>query len=49
MSKKGPETFPLHSLGVIDIAASDVPENELLAHALANVTREDKDTGWAIK
>ena len=45
----GPETFPLHSLGVIDIAASDVPENELLVHALANVSREDKDAGWAIK
>jgi hypothetical protein len=34
---------------VVDVAATDVLENELLAHALANVTRGDKDSGWAIK
>ena len=34
---------------MIDIAATDVPENELLAHALANVGQGDKASGWAIK
>lgn len=36
-------------MGVIDITASDVPENVLLAHALANVAEEDKSSGWAVK
>ena len=43
------ESIPLHSLGVVDVAANDVPENELLAHALANVARDDKAEGWAVK
>jgi hypothetical protein len=36
-------------LGVIDAAATDVPENKLLALVLANVGREDKASGWAVK
>lgn len=43
------ETIPLQSLGVVDVAATEVTENEILAHALANVTQADKAGGWAIK
>ena len=43
------QSIPLHVLGVVDIAANDVPENELLASALRNVTRSDRDSGWAVK
>ena len=43
------ESIPLHSLGVVDVAAADVSENEVLAHALANITQLDKAQGWAIK
>ena len=39
----------MHSLGVVDVAAADVSENEVLAHALANITQLDKAQGWAIK
>lgn len=43
------QNIPLHSLGVVDVAASDVSENEMLAHALLNVSRSEKAEGWAIK
>jgi len=43
------EMIPLHSLGVVDVAATDVNENEMLAHALTNITRAEKNNGWAIK
>ncbi|KAF8263824.1 hypothetical protein EI94DRAFT_1703716 [Lactarius quietus] len=35
--------------GVVDIAASDITEHEILASALANITREDKAEGWAVR
>ncbi|KAH9003222.1 hypothetical protein EDB86DRAFT_2799462, partial [Lactarius hatsudake] len=41
--------IPLHSLGVVDVAANEVTENEILAHALANVAHAEKVAGWAIK
>lgn len=44
-----PESIPLHSLGVVDVAANDVPQNEVLAHALTNVAQDDKVEGWAVK
>ena len=34
---------------MVDVGATDVPDNKLLAHALANVGRGDKASGWAIK
>lgn len=43
------EAVPLRSLGVVDITASDVQENELLSHALKNVSHVDKTEGWAVK
>ncbi|KAH9001654.1 hypothetical protein EDB92DRAFT_1762266, partial [Lactarius akahatsu] len=43
------QNIPLHSLGVVDVAASDVNENEMLAHALLNVARSEIEDGWAIK
>ncbi len=49
MCTKDAESIPLHSLGVVDIAATDVTQNEVLAHALINVSRSDKADGWAIK
>ena len=39
----------MHVLGIVDITANDVPENELLASALRNVTWSDRDSGWAVK
>jgi hypothetical protein len=33
----------------VDVAASNVQENELLSHALANVSQADKSFGWAVK
>lgn len=41
--------IPLQSLGVIDVAGTDVKENEILAHALANVSQPERAEGWAIK
>ena len=41
--------MPLSFLGVVDVAASDVQENDLLSHALANVSQTDKSLGWAVK
>lgn len=40
---------PLQSLGVVDVAATDVQDNDVLAHALKNVARGDKNEGWAVK
>lgn len=43
------EAIPLQSLGVVDVAATAVPDNELLANALLNVSQSDKVDGWAVK
>ena len=43
------DAIPLQALGVVDVAANDVNENEILAHALANVSRAEKGTGFAVK
>lgn len=42
-------TIPLQALGVVDVAANEVPDNELLANALANISRADKIEGWAVR
>ena len=34
---------------MVDVVASGIPDNELLANALANVSRADKTDGWAVK
>ena len=44
-----PEIIPLQSLGVVDVAANDIEENQVLAHALTNVSQRDRAEGWAIK
>ena len=44
-----PDAIPLNSLGVVDVAAAEVNENEVLAHALANLSRSEKELGWAIR
>ena len=41
--------IPLQALGVVDVAANGVTDNELLAHALANVSCADKTDSWAVK
>ena len=43
------EVIPLQSLGVVDVAGTEVKENEILAHALANVSQPERSEGWAIK
>ncbi|KAF8268870.1 hypothetical protein EI94DRAFT_1799915 [Lactarius quietus] len=43
------EVVPLQSLGVVDVAANGIKENEVLAHALANVSLSEHAEGWAIK
>ena len=43
------EAILLQSLGVIDIAATAVPDNKLLANALLNVSQTNKDEGWVVK
>ena len=44
-----PEAIPLRSLGVLDVAATDVPQNLVLAHALANISQHDKADSWLIR
>ena len=39
----------MQSLGVVDVAGTGVKDNEILAHALANVSQTDCAEGWAIK
>ena len=34
---------------MVDVAATEVTDNEILAHALANVPHADKMDGWAVK
>ena len=43
------DVIPLQSLGVVDVAGTEVKENEILAHALANVSLPERSEGWAIK
>jgi hypothetical protein len=40
---------PLQSLGVIDVDASSVSDSDVLAHALANVSVEEKSRSFAVK
>jgi hypothetical protein len=39
----------LQSLGVVDVGANNIEENEILAHALANIAQKEQAEGWAIK
>jgi hypothetical protein len=43
------ESIPLHSLGVVDVTVTDVQENKLLSHVLANVSQAERSVGWAVK
>jgi hypothetical protein len=45
----GAEVVPLQSLGVVDVSANNIEDNEILAHALSNVSQCDRAEGWAIK
>ena len=42
-------TIPLRALGVVDVAGTDVSDNEVLAHALMNVSQKDKEGAWAVR
>jgi hypothetical protein len=44
-----PEIVPLQSLGVVDVAGNNIEENEVLAHALVNVSDKDRAEGWGVK
>lgn len=44
-----PEVVPLQALGVIDVGATHVGDNEMLAHALANMSSEALEAGYAVK
>ena len=48
-TKTEPDVVPLQSLSVVDVAGNGVEENEVLSHALANVSMSDCEEGWAIK
>lgn len=39
----------LRALGVVDVAGTDVGDNEVLVHALMNVSQKDKQAGWAVR
>ncbi|KAF8258197.1 hypothetical protein EI94DRAFT_1815860 [Lactarius quietus] len=41
--------IPLQALGVVDVTANDVPDEDVLAHALVNVTCQEKQEGWVIR
>lgn len=43
------EVIPLQSLSVVDVAGTEVKENEILAHALTNVSQLEQSEGWVIK
>ena len=49
MSSAAPTVVALQALGVIDVGATYVGDNEVLAHALANSTSSSLEGGFAIK
>lgn len=48
-TQTGPAVIPLQALSVIDVGASYVGDNEVLAHALANTSSSLLEGGYAIK
>ena len=46
---KDATAIPLCSLGVVDVAANDVKENEVLAHALHNISQTEKTEAWIVR
>jgi Helitron helicase-like domain at N-terminus len=44
-----PGVVPLRSLGVIDAGATDLPDNTVLAHAFAKISKLEAEQGYAIK
>jgi hypothetical protein len=44
-----PEVVPLQSLGVVDVGGNDISKQDVLTHALANVSEEEKTKSFAIK
>lgn len=49
MASVEPGVVPLQSLGVIDVGATDVGENELLSHALLNASVRKRDDEFLVK
>ena len=43
------DVVPLQSLGVVDVARSDLSDTSLLSHALENVSLQDRFFGFAVK
>lgn len=39
----------MQSLGVVNVARTEVNKNEILAHALANMSQQECAEGWVIK
>ena len=39
----------MQSLSVVDATASEVNDNKVLVHALANVAHSEKEHGWAVR
>ena len=44
-----PGIVPIHSMGVVDIDGSDISTTEIMAHALANSTREFSSDDYSIR
>src|SRR5882762_4683179 len=44
-----PAVIPLQALGVIDVGATDIGNNEMLANALSNTSSACLDKGYAVK
>lgn len=44
-----PAVIPLQALGVVNVGATYIGANEVLAHALANTSVTDTSTGYAVK
>jgi hypothetical protein len=46
---KEPGVIPLQALGVIDVGATYVSDNEVLANAMLNATAEDVSKGYGVR
>lgn len=44
-----PGVFTLQSLGVIDVTGASIPDKDILAHALANASNDERTKGFAVK
>ena len=46
---KNVAVIPLHVNGVVDVGAHDVPDNDVLAHALSNATNKPYNESYNIR